>query len=377
MIRITRSREVMNVSRNVVKTIRAKRRREGMTTALVSGTEGLVAISSQHAVRPSNFQACDLRSRTKGGHCVEHSAPYVRLDSFAESFAMSSSIFAFRSEKKIGQEFVRILHLMANRARALIHCSDLSASIHETRVLIKHLRALLWFAKHTLPAAGLKRANLRLRKASHLLATQRDLTVMLSTLKKLSHDIPRHKDRKILTQIPLIQVPQQATDQKPEQSLRHAIKILLETLEQVAESVKTCSQWPSPSDRLAKAFHAEKKAGKKVLYGGEALQFHTWRKKAKRLLYQLQLTYPTPDRHEARAVKRVDKLQSKLGDYHDCVVAQDHLLKKPPHQMSKALVNRSLKLLEKRKKHLQKKTRKLAKRINRPLLIDQGKNLRG
>jgi CHAD domain-containing protein len=273
--------------------------------------------------------------------------------------------FAFRPRKKIDREFVRVLRQMANHTRALTRRSRriLPVSIHETRVLIKRCRALLWFAKGTLPASELKRARLHLRKASRLLASQRDLAVMRTALKKLFSDISNPKDRKVLVTIFHAPGPGPVTDKKSERSLRQATSLLLATIGQITQSAKTCSKWPSPSDRLAKAFHTTKKAGRKALHGGKAVQFHNWRKKAKRLLYQLQLTHPASNKRMERVIKQVDKLQNELGKYHDSVVTQDHLRKNLSRNMERSLARRAANLLEKRKDRLEKKARKRARCI--------------
>lgn len=273
---------------------------------------------------------------------------------------MPPASFSFRPGKRIDGEFIRLLRQMAVRARALMRHPAPTDSIHETRVLIKRLRALLWFAKHTFPSSDLRQAKSHLRKASHLLASQRDLAVVHSTLKILSHDMSNHKDREILARISRNPVSRQAAHKKPDRSLQQAFKILLATIEQIERSAKNRSPWPSPSSRLAKAFHAAKKAGKKALNDGKAGQLHIWRKKVKRLLYQLQMTHPTPSHRTKCVIKRIDKLQNALGDYHDSVMVQNHLQKNPLRQMPKTLVDQSMKFLEKRKERLQKKARKSA-----------------
>jgi len=105
------------------------------------------------------------------------------------------------------------------------------------------------------------------------------------------------------------------------------------------------------------------KSGKKALTGDDATQFHNWRKKATRLLDQLQLTQAVPDKHMARTIKGVYKLQEKLGEYHDCVIAQDRLQKSLPIEVPPRVVRRAVDLLEMKKHHLRKKVRRIAKHI--------------
>jgi CHAD domain-containing protein len=159
---------------------------------------------------------------------------------------------------------------------------------------------------------------------------------------------------------------QQASTENPDQSLRQAMAILLATIRQFERRAKSKSKWPSCSDRLARAFLAVQKAGKEALNSDDAAQFHDWRKKAKRLLFQLQLTQAVPGQRMARTIKRVDKLQEKLGDYHDCVIAQDRLRKNPPFEVPPRVVRRTMDLLEIRKHHLRNEARQIARHIKSP-----------
>jgi len=270
-----------------------------------------------------------------------------------------SSSFAFLPEETVKQGFVRLLGQLMVEARRPPD-ETASESVHEMRVLIKRVRALLWFANPTLPALKLEQAKSQLRKASHLLAPQRDLAVMKSVLKKLSHKTSNLSDKKTLIAVSQNQDQRQADNKKSAQSLQKAIAILRKTIKQIEHVAKTKSQWPSPSARLAKAFRATQKAERKALRHEEPAQFHDWRKKAKRLLYQLQMMQTVPGK---RIIKQVDKLQEKLGNYHDSVIVQDRLKRNCPDNMPQLIARYCVKFLDKRKKRLCKKARTLARHL--------------
>jgi CHAD domain-containing protein len=120
--------------------------------------------------------------------------------------------------------------------------------------------------------------------------------------------------------------------------------IILQTIKEIIAHVKVHSQWPATSDRMTQAFHATKKAGERALKRDDPGQFHVWRKRAKRLLYLLQLTQTAPCKRTARLLARVDELQEKA---------------------TPLLVRHSVNLLEKRKRHLREDVRKIAKQLNR------------
>jgi len=229
--------------------------------------------------------------------------------------------------------------------------------------LIKWLRALLWFAGPAFSTSEMNRAKSRLRRASHLLAAQRELEVMQSILMKLAQKTENSAYRKALAQIAKAEDSQQASKKKSGQSLRQAVGILLATIKHFEQRAKTKSKWPSCTERIAQAFLAVKESGKKALKSDDASQFHNWRKKAKRLLYQLQLTQAIPGKHMTRTIEQVDKLQEELGDYHDCVIAQDRLHNGLDVEVSSLVVKRTVKLLELRKDRLRKRARKIGSQI--------------
>jgi CHAD domain-containing protein len=282
----------------------------------------------------------------------------------ASMFCAPSS-FAFHPNESIERGFVRVLGQLALQARRLTQHADgkISESVHDTRVLIKWLRALLWFAGPAFSTSEMNRAKSHLRRASHLLAAQRELEVMQSMLKRLSQKTENPAYRKALAQIAKAEDSQQASTKRSGQSLRQAVRILLGTIKHFEQRVKTRSKWPSCPKRVAQAFLAVQKSGKKALKSDNAAQFHNWRKKAKRLLYQLQLTQAVSGKHMTRTIEQVDKLQQELGDYHDCVIAQDRLHNGLDVEVSSVVVKRTVKLLELRKDRLRKRARKIGRQI--------------
>ena len=275
------------------------------------------------------------------------------------------SCFAFRPDEKLGHGFARVLGHIAMKARRLRrHAHGTRAtSIHGTRILIKYLRALLCFTQPTFSASEIHRARSELRRAAHLLSAQRELVVMRSTLKRLSRKTANSQYRKALTRIVNGQQSQQTITEKPDQSLQQAIAILLTTIKRFKRSAKSKSSWPSCSDKLVQSFQAVKTSGKRALKSEDGARFHDWRKNAKRFLYHLQLTQPVPGRRMMRAIKRVDRLQEKLGDHHDCVIAQERLRKNPPADVPRRFVRHTLELLERRKTRLRKRAREITKLI--------------
>ncbi len=273
----------------------------------------------------------------------------------------------FHPNEAAAEGFVRILEQLAGRAAGIVPRSPrkLADSVHNARVLIKRLRAYLWFAKPAFSSSEMTQAKSSLQRASHLLAAQRDLVVTRSILQMLSRKTHNLPYRKTLIRLSRNSTGTAIIHGKTVQTLRHVAAILHETIKEMEAHVKSHSQWPVTSYRMTQAFHATKKVGERALKHDDPGQFHVWRKRAKRLLYLLQLTQTAPCKRTARLLERVDELQEKLGDYHDSVVVQDHLQKEAPDKATPQLVRHSVNLLEKRKRHLREDVREIAKQINR------------
>jgi CHAD domain-containing protein len=284
----------------------------------------------------------------------------------AASIAIPPSL-AFHPNEAVEKGFVRILEQLAGCTAMIVPRSPrkLADSVHNARVLIKRLRAYLWFAKPVFSLSEMTQAKSSFQVASHLLAAQRDLVVTRSILQMLSRKTPNLPYRKALIRLSRNSNGTAIIPGETIQTLGQVAAIILQTIKEIIAHVKVHSQWPATSDRMTQAFHATKKAGERALKRDDPGQFHVWRKRAKRLLYLLQLTQTAPCKRTARLLARVDELQEKLGDYHDSVVVQDHLQKKTPDKSTPLLVRHSVNLLEKRKRHLREDVRKIAKQLNR------------
>jgi len=277
--------------------------------------------------------------------------------------------YAFQPHEEIKDGLVRVLGEISARGQILTRPSrePTGELIHEGRLLIKRTRALLWFARPALGLAAHTRAREQLRKAAGLLADQRDLSVTRATLERLARKASKPRDRAALAQVFRSLVRDStaggATEKALRQMLQKAMKILRQSADEIKRSTAARAAWPSPCERLAEAFRGMRRAGKEARRTGKNADFHEWRKKAKRLLYQLELTQADPGRRMARAMKRVAKLQNNLGDYHDCVVVEDRLRQVVPLSSS---ARRVLRLLKKRKARLRKKACTIARRMPPP-----------
>ena len=288
--------------------------------------------------------------------------PGAHREHFVAMAAVSID-YVFRVEEKAGDGVRRILGEMARQGKNVVRQSQRSPdeSIHAARLIIKRMRALLWFAKPALGTKVYAKARTQLRKAASLMAARRDLTVMQATLDKLAQDAEKPKDLMAATQILRSLARESAEATKPKKALRQTLaksmEILCRSAREAGKCAVTRSKWPTAAKQLKKAFRATHQAGKKAQRTVDDTDYHEWRKKAKRLLYQLELTQIECDPAKARIVKLVEKLQQTLGDHHDAAVAANYFRKAVDPSSS---VKRVLRLLKKRQSHLRKQANRIA-----------------
>jgi CHAD domain-containing protein len=253
---------------------------------------------------------------------------------------------ALKPREPLQSGFLRPLRAFASEARRLTRPSERNrpTALHDARILIKHLRALLWLAQPVLDHAIRTESKRHLRQAAKLLAKPRDLDVAKETLKKLARQTSDSDDLKALSEIRHTLHP---SGSPPLAALiHHALERVSASLPPLRQQAKTASLWPQPSDRLAKARRLLHRGAKKAKHTGKSIRHHEWRKKAKRLLYLFEFIHPHPDEPTAHLIHRLDQLQNTLGKSHDCAITRDHLPRK---------AKRICRLLRHREKHFQAK----------------------
>jgi len=274
--------------------------------------------------------------------------------------------YAFQPKEKIKEGFLRILGEIAQQGEDLAEFSSgpMEEPIHDGRLMIKRLRGLLWFARPSLSGEVIAQTKTALRDAAGLLGGHRDLAVAQATLKKLRKNASTSAERKALaeTSQQLSKDPEatEMTEDKLRLSLKKAMDIVCRSVLALKQNVAHRNSWASPSRRLAKARQAQIKAGKKARRSGDDTDFHTWRKRAKLLFYQMELTQSVGGKKLIRAMKKVEELQARLGEYHDDVMVEGRLAKAgaPSHS-----AKRILKSLDREKTDLRRKATKIARRI--------------
>lgn len=269
--------------------------------------------------------------------------------------------FAFRADEKTGVGFFRILGEISERAQALVKGEKAGEEpVHGARLLIKRTRAMLWFARPVMTEAVYEQGKTQLRKAAKFLSGQRDLRVAKSTLEKIGKKAAPD-DRPAVQEAIQHLEGKSAPLTKEKESLNKAMRALVRLI--AALKVPRNARWPKVSQRIDKAHRSERKAARKAEKTQADLDMHAWRKKAKRLFYELELAKGNGASPKRRVLKDADELQDRLGKHHDCVVVEQHLQTPTPT----AAAARVVEILRTEKKNLRKKSRKVARRLKSEL----------
>jgi CHAD domain-containing protein len=268
---------------------------------------------------------------------------------------------AFQEDESLEVGFSRILAELSRRAKflAINTTEPIDDRVHEGRLLIKRLRAMLWFAR---PAWGKKKAARLLkplRQAAQMLADQRDRTVLKETLghlvEKTAHDARNQAEMRRFKR----NLVPDFDKTRSQELFQKAMAIVRGSAEMIRKRAGASLEWPKPKSRVRKAFRTVTEAALRAQKSKKDVDFHEWRKKAKRLAYVLELTGADGTFDDSKFVRRLEKLQERLGRFHDAVV----VLEKVQKRAGRSSGMRVSQLLRKRKAHLKKKIFRVAAKI--------------
>ena len=107
---------------------------------------------------------------------------------------VKTSQLAFRRNESAGAGLTRIVNELIKSAIASIKrpSKDREEDLHQVRLSIKRLRAILRLLRPLVSKTFFKRENARLRSAARRLARLRDLAVARRTLEQVTHELAGH-----------------------------------------------------------------------------------------------------------------------------------------------------------------------------------------
>ena len=283
---------------------------------------------------------------------------------------MSFRSFQLRPGEELRPGLIRIVARIAKKSTALsgFRAGKSEVAIHEARLLVKLLRALVWMARPALGRGACQRIRPHLRAAACCLAESRDATVLASTLSSLARRVSGDRRRAgyALAAEALARnfaAPGDASVRRKLAATSRHLGLVNLLFRRGAEM--TILPWPGAVKRNRAAALACCRAMRRAFLSGRASDYHKWRKKAKRLLLQLRVVEVDPDRSMREAIELVDKLQSRLGDHHDLVMLEGDLWKNSFLSNRPDSARNVLKHIHRQKKALEKRLGPLGRRCRR------------
>lgn len=237
---------------------------------------------------------------------------------------MKQSQLQFKPDETPKAGVQRLVAAQRSQAEAFLADTKHPAkAIHQVRLRLKFLRALLRLSRELTGEQFYKRENTRLKKAAAALSAWRDVTVVCSILQGLSKELePSHR--------PALQAVIKRLSAVPDtRGRQHALQQAVKAIRSTEESLQYC-KFKQPaltafSPALQKSYRQAHRSLKTAFSAGTDEAFHESRKRVKRLFYHIGLFEPAWPEHLKKVRRHLRNIQVTLGKDHDLSVARDIL----------------------------------------------------
>ena len=226
----------------------------------------------------------------------------------------------------------RIVDELIKRAIACIKepSTERDEDLHQVRLAIKRLRAVLRVLRPVVSKTFFKRENTRLRSAARRLAHLRDLAVARRTLEQVTDKLESHSQEAAVQEVFeafLAQTPASSHyEEDRETALRLAARALVQTRHAFQVLPLPERGWKIEPG-LKKLYRQNRTWMKCASSSDKDEDFHEWRKRVKYDFYLLKMLTPMWPNRLGKTVKCLDCLQDKLGKDHDLAVLKSFLVK--------------------------------------------------
>jgi len=213
--------------------------------------------------------------------------------------------------------------------KCLNDCADMEA-VHGTRKEIKKLRATLRLSQSAITKKDFRRVAKLLREAANELAPPRDAFIKAKTLR----DLARHFKGQVVpsTTRQAGAIFRAGLDAEikgfREKRTERRVETILRNVGKEWEGLEVKGKgWKTLAPAINSAYRQGRSAYQTALRDGLPESFHEWRKRAKDLLYQVNLLRPVwPEQMDALG-NELETLTECLGDDHDLMVLGEALEK--------------------------------------------------
>ena len=243
--------------------------------------------------------------------------------------------------------------------------TDREEDLHQVRLAIKKLRAILRLLRPLVSKTFFKRENARLRSAARRLARLRDFAVARRTLEQVTDKLASHSQDAAVQEVFesfLAQTPASSRyDEDRETALQLAARALTQTRRAFRALPLPDRGWKTIEPGLKKLYRQNRMWMKCALSSDKDEDFHEWRKHVKYYFYLLKMLTPMWPSRLGKTVKHLDCLQDKLGKDHDLVVLKSFLVKHLSNPKKRTPVGQIIQYLEKRSAKFRKQSVALGK----------------
>jgi CHAD domain-containing protein len=237
--------------------------------------------------------------------------------------------------------------------------------LHQVRLAIKRLRAILRLLRPLVSKTFFKRENARLRSAARRLARLRDLAVARRTLEQVTDKLASHSQDAAVQEVFesfLAQSPASSHyDEDRETALRLAARTLALTRHAFHALPLPDRSWKTIEPGLKKLYRQNRTWMKCASSSDKDEDFHEWRKRVKYYFYLLKMLTPMWPSRLGKTVKQLDCLQDKLGKDHDLAVLKSFLVKHLTNPGYRTPVGQVVQYLKKRSAKFRKQSMALGK----------------
>jgi CHAD domain-containing protein len=227
--------------------------------------------------------------------------------------------FQVKSGENLAGEIARISAKLVRHIRKrvkLLNREPGSETIHEIRMAIKKLRALLRLIRDGFGRKFYRRQHHSLRALAHCLSPSRDVAVQLATLRKLR----RHCHQ--LSADDISDLENRLIEKK-----RNTSKSKQLSKSQFRDTLRQINRWPFKNLRQRDVKSGVERGYRKFIEAHHlAVQspsdenLHTWRKRAKSLYYELLLIKKIGPKSAGKLARQIKELGKYLGNDHDLVL---------------------------------------------------------
>jgi len=236
-------------------------------------------------------------------------------------------------------------------------------AIHDARVCIKKIRALLRFIRESLGDETYKAEDSTYRDAARMLSKVRDSAAMLEIVDKL---IEHFSDQLSTDAFAGVRAALLRSKNMGQQDRKSAMTKVAQSLHQARERVQ---DWPEVDhyQALAKGLRRVFKQGRTTFataYDQPSVEtFHEWRKQIKFLLYQTQVLRPLWLTVMEALAAELKTLGKYLSEDHDLAILRENVLERLDEADNRTEIEALVALLDQRRNELQVIARTLGARI--------------